>query len=149
MGWKEIVSFPEWGVVHMTAKIDSGARSSALDVKEIEELPGNRVSFRVLMQRKGNKLRTQQVVCPIMKRKWVKSSNGVKSERLVVHTMVRVGNHEKEIDISLVCRKRMLCRLLLGRSALLDEFLINPSKKYMVGPKKKPKKHRITVETQS
>ena len=52
IGWKETVDLPDWGIGSILAKSDTGARRSALDVHNIIELPGNRVQFDIVLDRK-------------------------------------------------------------------------------------------------
>lgn len=135
VGWREFISFPEWDVKRIRAKTDTGARSTAIDVSSIREIGRDRVRFHVIVNRKANIHR--DVTCKIARRSKVKSSNGKSEERIFVRTLVRIGPVEKEVEVGLVCRKNMLCRVLIGRSTLDHDFLIDTSKKYLVDPKKK------------
>jgi hypothetical protein len=139
IGWRELISFPEWGVKDIRAKTDTGAKSSAIDVASIEELGHNRVEFDVIIHNK-HRDRHKRVQCKISRRSRVRSSNGKVEERLFVMTTLRIGEVEKEVEVGLVCRKNMLCRALIGRSTLQGTFIIDPEKKYLQSKKKKLKK---------
>ena len=67
----------------MKTKIDTGARSSAIDVYEIQELPGNRVCFEVVLTRDESGERVR-VVCPITRQTRIRSSNGLIDDRIIV-----------------------------------------------------------------
>lgn len=136
IGWKETVHLPEWGIRHIVAKSDTGARRSALDVRNIEELDGDRVRFDIVLDRKDPRF-THTVVAPIAHRTHVRSSNGQEHERYFVSTRVGIGHRVKEVEFSLVCRKKMICRILLGRKALEGDFLVDSSLKHVTGPRKK------------
>ena len=137
IGWREWVEFPEWEL-RLKAKADTGAKSSAIDCAEITELPGNRVRFTVRLDRKDKKLITlEQDICL---RKRVRSSTGHPTNRIFVETSLRLAGHEKKIIVSLVSRKRMIHRLLLGREALGADFLVNSSVDHWATPKKLSKK---------
>jgi len=141
IGWKETVDLPDWGVRNLIAKSDTGARRSAIDVKNIEELPDNRVRFEIVLDRR-DRSKTRVIVSPISHVTHVRSSNGLQHERYFVVTRVKVGGVIKDIELSLVCRKSMICRMLLGRKALEDDFLVDPKLKYATGPRLKVKTER-------
>jgi len=130
IGWKETIDLPEWGIEAIVAKSDTGARRSALDVENILELPGKKVQFDIVIDRK-DRSRTRRVVADIDHQRRVRSSNGESHERYFVRTRVLVHGREKEIEFSLVSRASMVCRVLLGRKALEGDFLVDSSKKHV------------------
>ena len=138
IGWREYVDLPAWGVAGVMAKADTGARSSAVDVAEIEELPGGRVRFAVIGDRKGPEARTV-VETDVARRTRVKSSFGDAHERIFVRTTIRVAGREIEAELGLVSRHAMRCRMLLGRKTLEHAFLVDPSRCYLHGRKKRKK----------
>lgn len=137
IGWRERVELPDWSL-KLKAKADTGAKSSAIDCADITELPGNRVRFTVRLDRKDKKLITLEEEIKLRKR--VRSSDGKSGDRIFVSTTLRLAGIEKQIIISLVSRKRMIHRLLLGREALGDDFLVNSAADHWVTPKLKKKK---------
>lgn len=138
IGWKESVDLPEWGILDITAKTDTGARRSAIDVENIVELPGQKVQFDVAANRRTGQLK-KRVVADIAHQTHVRSSNGQTHERYFVVTTVQVGKVSKEIELSLSCRKQMQCRMLLGRLALENDFIVDCSKSFATRPNRKPK----------
>ena len=132
VGWREYITFPGWKVGSVLAKSDTGAKSSAIDVISYEELSGNRVRFEVAMSRKNRDL-TRMVEAEISRRTRVRSSNGQMTERLLVMATFKIGDLKKEAEFGLVCRKLMLCRVLLGRTALEDDFLVDSKHKFLLG----------------
>lgn len=141
IGWSEYIDFPEWEIRGLKAKIDTGARTSALHVEDLETLPGNRVRFKVILHRKFND-RHVPVTARVSKWTKVRSSTGVYSRRPFIKTRIRIGSVEKEIEVSLVSREKMLFRMLLGRKALERDFLVDVSKRSAVS--KKPARKRKT-----
>jgi hypothetical protein len=141
IGYQEYVSFPEWGIDRLLAKSDTGARSSALDAKNIEELPNDRVRFDVALSRK-NRDRTVAVEADIVRRTRVRSSHGHTTERLVVATPIRIGWVETVVELTLVNRKRMICRMLLGRTALSESFLVDAGQRFLVSEQRVRKKKK-------
>lgn len=129
VGWREPVDLPEWGITALKTKIDTGARTSAIHVANMEQLPGNRIRFDVIIaiNRATHRTRGVRIEAPIVRTSRVRPSHGEEQSRPVVSTLMRLGPIERQIELSLVCRKRMLCRMLLGRTAIKGGFLIDPS----------------------
>jgi hypothetical protein len=132
VGWREIIALPDWGIPRIKAKIDTGARTSALHVGSVEELPDGRVRFEVVVREKP-KHRTTLVEARPVRRTTIKPSSGVRQERLVFRTRLVLGPLDREIELSLVSRKGMLCRMLVGRLALAGGVLVSPTRKYLHG----------------
>lgn len=131
IGWREWVSAPEWGIDRLRAKIDTGARTSAIHVSSIEDLEGGRLRFDVV-RRERPRRRTVTVEADHVREARVRPSTGRTQRRPVVRTLIRIGDWEREIELSLVCREGMLCRMLLGRRAL-DGLLVDPVRKDILG----------------
>jgi hypothetical protein len=125
IGSEEYVALPDWNIKYLRTKTDTGAQTSAIDAYDIRELDDNRVSFVVVASRK-HPSRRREVVADITRRAVVKSSNGQEHERLFVTTTLKVGPVEKKIEVSLISRHKMKCRMLVGRSALAGSFLVDP-----------------------
>lgn len=132
IGWREYVAFPEWGIPAVLAKIDTGAKTSSLHVANVVDLPNDRVRFDVVLSRK-NPARRVTVEAQETRTARIRPSTGTVEVRRVVTTKVRIGSVEKDIELSLVCRDNMLCRMLLGRAALADSFLVDPCQKFVFG----------------
>jgi len=137
IGYKESVSFPLWGIFHLSAKSDTGAKNSAIDVTNIRELDDNRLYFEVIMDR-GDRERVHPVESEIAGVSRVPSSNGQIQTRYRVRTTVKVGDFDKEAIFTLVSRKRMIHRVLLGRSFLSTDFLVDSGKRFIHSQRKKP-----------
>ena len=139
IGWTEFVDLPDWGVKRLRAKVDTGAKTSALHVENIEELPRGQVRFDVVLHRHKRDRRIH-VKARIARRARVRSSTGHMTERIFVRTRFVLGAVEKEIEVSLVDRERMIYRMLLGREALQGPFLIDVDRRMVQQPKRKKRK---------
>jgi hypothetical protein len=136
IGWREYADFPDWHVRGIVVKADTGARTGAIDVAEIEELPGDRVRFTVRVTRKTGRV-SRHLEADISRRSRVRSAFGQAHDRLFVETTVRMGEVSKTVELGLVCRKNMLCRVLLGRKALEGDFLVDSGLRYVLGRRRK------------
>jgi hypothetical protein len=133
IGIAEYVDFPDWGVRGLPARVDTGARTSALHVENVKELAGSRVRFDVRLRRDDPAARIT-VETKVSRRAPVRSSTGHTEPRLFVKAHVRLGGREQQIEVGLVDRRHMLYRMLLGRSALERHFLVDVTKRYSLGP---------------
>ena len=139
IGWTEFVDLPEWGVKKLRAKVDTGARTSALHVENIKELPMGLVRFDVVLHRMKSDRRIQ-VKTGVSRRGRVRSSTGHQHERLFVKTVLQLGPVRKEIEVSLVDREKMIYRMLLGREALSGPFMIDVDRRMVQQRKRKRSK---------
>jgi hypothetical protein len=136
VGWREHVALPEWGIKAIKAKIDTGARTSAIHVDNIQHLSSGRVRFDVIVGHRGGERECVPVEADLLRMSRIRSSAGREHERPVVKTRVRLGPVEREIELSLVCRHGMLCRMLLGRTALAEDFLVDPAATRLLSPRR-------------
>ncbi|HEX2875675.1 MAG TPA: RimK/LysX family protein [Polyangiaceae bacterium] len=138
IGVAEYVDFPDWGVKSLRARVDTGARTSALHVENVRLLAGSRVRFDVRLRRDDPSARVT-VETKLSRRAPVRSSTGQTEARLFVKAHVRLGGREQQIEVGLVDRRHMLYRMLLGRSALERKFLVDVSRRYALGSAQAPK----------
>ena len=131
IGWREWVALPELGIARIRAKTDTGARTSALHVESIEPAGPGRVRFGVVV-RERPKRRVVVAEAPLVREAVVKPSSGERSTRPIVQVLARFAGVEREVEVGLVCREGMLCRMLLGRRAL-EGLLVDPTMKYLHG----------------
>lgn len=151
IGWREWVALPDLGIGAIKAKIDSGARSSALHAIGIQRfVQGGRpfVRFKVHPDQRDSK-RTIEAVAPVLeKKRKVKSSTGHVTERPVILSRIEIFGESFEIELTLVPRGEMGFRLLLGRQAFRDRFLVDASRSFLNGrPRRKKKKARRGSKT--
>lgn len=141
LGWKEQASLPDWGVPHLRAKLDTGARSSALHVEELAEVGTTDVdgvavpllSFVVLSGRRDQPTR-HEITAPVVERKVVRDTGGNHEDRPVVRTRIVCGPIDVVADVTLTSRDLMNFRMLLGRLTLLDACVVDPSLGYLHTP---------------
>jgi len=131
IGAAEFVDLPEWGILRLRGRIDTGARSSALHVSNLCDLGAGRVGFDVRLHREDRD-RVVRVEARVTRRTRVRPSSGHAEPRLFVVTTLRIGAVARKVEIGLVDRDRMIYRLLVGRTALAHDFLVDPAKRYVL-----------------
>ncbi len=135
IGWREWLAFPDLGIEYIKAKIDTGARTSALHAFDLErlEIDGRPwVRFRV-HPIQGDSQTTVEVTAALAGERRVKPSNGQSALRPVIRTPVILGRHHWPIEMTLVNRDVMGFRMLLGRRAIRHRFVVDPSRSYLFG----------------
>ncbi|MBA4293307.1 ATP-dependent zinc protease [bacterium] len=133
IGWLEKVAFPSWGIKRIVAKIDTGAKTSSIHAENIVEREDGQIEFDVVTsqseRKKDDKL--VHIVTPYIRKTSVRSSSGRAQNRYVVKTVMTLGGVEKEIEITLSSRKKMLRRVLIGRTTLSGSFIVDVSQKHI------------------
>ncbi len=144
IGWSEYVALPDWGIERLPAKADTGARTSALHVDNLQIADAHHVTFEVVLSRKHIHKRVQ-VCAKVLKWARVRSSSGHYYTRCFVKTRIRIGPVEKEIELSLASREHMLYRMLLGRKTLERDFLVDVSKRRTLGKPARTKRKKTKL----
>jgi hypothetical protein len=133
IGWREWVSLPELGIDRIKAKVDTGARTSALHahrLRIIEDEGREYAEFRIRpVQRKAKP--SIPARAPIVDWRKVRSSSGKQQLRPVIATAIQVGDRRFRIEITLAGRDEMGFRMLLGRTAIRGRFLVDPGHSFL------------------
>ncbi len=135
LGWREWVSLPELTTPWIKAKIDTGARSSALHAFDLEYF--NRddiqwVRFEIHpWQRSANDLVVQEA--PVIEQRNIRSSSGETETRPVISTSLGIGDALVPIELTLTRRDEMGFRMLVGREALRRRYLVDSAKSFGAG----------------
>jgi hypothetical protein len=134
-GWREWVSLPHVGVDWVKAKLDTGARSSAIHAFDIEEYHQDGepwVRFMVHPWQRSAEDATEARL-PVHDRRFVRSSSGHEHERYVVLMDVTLVGRTVTAEMTLSKRDEMGFRMLIGREALRRGFLVDPGRSYLGG----------------
>jgi hypothetical protein len=135
LGWREWVSLPEFNIAQIKAKVDTGARSSALHAFAIDPYRkgGQRwVMFSIHPIQRDSDI-SIECHAPIKDRRLVSDSGGHKQRRYVIETQIILGQSIITAEMTLTNRDSMLFRMLIGRTALDNRFIVNPNASYLQG----------------
>ncbi|WYD81419.1 MAG: RimK/LysX family protein [Candidatus Electrothrix gigas] len=142
IGWREWVKLPTLGIDKIKVKVDSGARSSsiqAVNLKIFDRDGEQWVRFKIHPIQRSIK-DTVETEAKILEFRSVKSSNGVAKIRPVILADVELLGQVWQVELTLASRDNMGFRMLLGREAFRDRFLIDGGKSYYGGRPKRKKK---------
>jgi hypothetical protein len=138
IGWREWVSLSGLGIDKIKAKVDTGARTSALhafSLRPFTENGKNRITFEIHpLQHNTNQIVT--CTADVIDRREVTDSGGHTEKRYVITTPLTIAGQTWPIEITLTERENMLFRMLLGRSALRKHFVVNPARSFVTTRKK-------------
>lgn len=136
LGWREWVALPELGIAAIKAKVDTGARTSALHCFDVAEyMEGHRRMVRFSLHPLQNR-EDIAIHCrmPLLDQRVVKDSGGHSEERFVIATPIVVGELRYLTEITLTNREDMQFRMLIGRTALnAAGFHVDPGASYLTG----------------
>jgi hypothetical protein len=137
IGWREWLSLPELGIPGIKAKVDTGARSSALHTHDYEMFERDGapwVKFHLHPLTKSSRI---EFTCeaPVTDMRNVKDSGGHVENRPFIQTTAKVGTFLWKINLCLTNRENMKFRMLLGREAVAGDFLVDPAKSYQLSKK--------------
>jgi hypothetical protein len=132
VGTLETLDLPELGLFGIKARIDTGAQTSALHVDHIEfDEQQNTVKFEFHPD-SHDVAETFYCTVQLDAERWVKSSNGDREQRYIISTLAVLGGLSWTIQISLTDRSNMSNLMLLGRQAMENQILVDPSKEFLV-----------------
>lgn len=135
LGWREWVALPELGIRLIKAKIDTGARSSALHAYTIDPyfIGGRRwIMFAIHPKQKHRNI-SIECHAPVKDRRIVTDSGGHKQRRYVIETDILLGQSLIRTEVTLTNRDTMLFRMLLGRTTIDNRYIIDPGASYLQG----------------
>ncbi|WP_298432396.1 RimK/LysX family protein [uncultured Jannaschia sp.] len=127
IGWEERVSLPLLGLTGLKAKIDTGARTSALHATDIVPFDRDGIPWVRFHSRFDDDTRDIDVECPIHDQRNIKNTSGVPEMRYIIRTRFAIARRAWRIDLSLTERTDMTFRMIVGRTALRNRsVLVDP-----------------------
>lgn len=141
VGSEEWCAFPQLGIPTVKARVDSGAKTSALhaiNISPFQKEGENWVKFDVNPIQNNTKT-VIHCEAPLVDKRVVKSSSGFREQRYVIKAEIQVGEEHWFVEITLTNRDSMGFRMLLGREAMSGRILVDPEQKYLLGQPTKEK----------
>ena len=135
LGWREWVGLPELNIAQIKAKVDTGARSSALHAFAIDPYRKGGQRWVMFAIHPRQKYSDVSIECHalIKDRRLVSDSGGHKQRRYVIETQLILGQSVIITEMTLTNRDSMLFRMLIGRTTLNNRFIVDPNASYVLG----------------
>ena len=140
VGWREWIALPDLALPAIKAKVDTGARTSALHAWHVEAYESGGapwVAFRLHPLQRNTKL-SRLCHPPVHDRRMVSDSGGHRERRYVIESTMTLGTGGWPIEITLTDRDTMLFRMLLGRQAM-HGLRVVPDASFLAAPSLTPK----------
>jgi len=135
IGWRETVALPDLGIDAAVAKIDTGARTSALHATRIRHFERDGAQWVRFHVPHAGLAEAIDCEAPLVDSREIKNTSGVPEERLVIATRLTLGGRSWNIDVSLADRAAMSMPLILGRTAIRrHRILVNPGRSFLAAP---------------
>jgi hypothetical protein len=144
-GWKERVDLPALGLSALPAKLDTGARTSALHVASATAAPprDGLPQLRVTLARYRSKVLIEKIL-PLLDEVAVTTSGGHRELRPVIATELLLGPLARVIRLTLTDRSALRSPMILGRSAFAGVLLVDASRTYLLAPRRAASRRRRT-----
>lgn len=134
LGNEEWCAFEKEGIPAIKARVDSGAKTSSIQASNIKLFTKDSVEW---VKFNVNPIPENRIIqirfeAKVFAKRSIKSSMGISEQRIIIKSMITLGKDTFEIELSLANRDSMEYKMLLGREALSDRFIVDPSASFML-----------------
>jgi len=135
IGWREWVGMPEFGVIEVKAKVDTGADNSSLHAFDIERFSDGGIEMVRFEIHPRQRKRKPSIGCvaEVAGERKVRNPGGRLETRPVIRTTLVVAGEKLEALVNLTTRDEMTFRMLLGRRTVRGRFVVDPGRSYIGG----------------
>lgn len=134
IGWREVITLPDLGIADVVAKIDTGARTSAIHATHVVPFRRDGADWVRFHIPHSSGLRARDVEAPLLGERPIKNTSGIHEDRLVIETALVLGRRRWRIEVSLANRTRMALPVILGRTAIRrHKILVDPGRSFLLG----------------
>ena len=136
VGWREWVALPGLDLPAVKAKIDTGARTSAIhafDIDRERDEEGREFALFSVHPLQRDRSIVRRCRAPLVDTRRVTDSGGHSERRLFIETELRLGPVRRTVEITLTERHDMLFRMLVGRTALAPDVRVDPASSFLFG----------------
>jgi hypothetical protein len=134
IGWREKVALPDLGLPLIHAKIDTGARTSALHATRIRHFERDGVPWVSFHIPHAGLTRAADCEAPLVDRREIRNTSGIGEERHVIATRLLIAGRRWTIEVSLADRAGMAMPLILGRTAIRrHSVLVDAGRSFLAG----------------
>ena len=134
IGWRERIALPELGISMVQAKIDTGARTSALHATRVRRFEKDGAEWVRFHIPHASGLKARDVEAPLVDQRQIKNTSGLGEDRLVIETLLILGDRRWHIEVSLADRTTMAMPIILGRTAIRKRgILVDAGKSFLAG----------------
>ncbi len=133
LGWVERALVTDAGI-SVKAKLDSGARTSSLDARNIKRFKRNgeeMVRFDFVNPGDGRRVQMER---PVVRNVRIREHGGGYQRRPVVEVWLCIGDVAREVEVTLANRRGFIYPLLVGRRALEGAIVIDPEETFTTPP---------------
>ncbi len=133
LGALEKCDLPDIGITNLVMRVDTGATTSSLHVENVVEFEqdGDQWIQFDIHPDVYDVAKITRHASKIEARRKVKSSTATLERRYVIETTLAIGEHAWPIKITLTDRSEMTYMMLLGREAMQDKILVDPSEEFL------------------
>lgn len=138
IGWREWVGLPDLEIARIKAKVDTGARTSALHAFDVEAFTRRGETFVRFTVHPVQRHRKPEVACTarVVDQRKITDSGGNCQLRYVIRTRIKLGPRSWPIELTLSNRDSMGFRMLIGREAIRRRYVVDPARSFVTKKRK-------------